>query len=74
MADITSSHTMLTLDTETEDVIEQMLAEIQQLNLQIQQDQVVIDRLKAESKIITDHTDAILSSLRAQIEALGRPG
>ncbi len=72
MADITSQHVMPTLDAETEIILDQALAEIERLNGLMQQDQNVIERLKAESKIITDHTDAALSNLRIHLDALRR--
>jgi len=72
MADIASPQTAPQADPETEATIEQMFAEIRKLNGLIQQEQVAIDRLKGESKIITDHTDTVLSRLRVQLETLDR--
>ncbi|HZT41182.1 MAG TPA: hypothetical protein VFA07_03290 [Chthonomonadaceae bacterium] len=59
-------------DPEMEAAIEQIFAEISQLNGLIRQEQAAIDRLKAESKVITDHTDAVLSRLRVQLDTLER--
>ena len=70
---MTSTQPILQIDPETEAVLDSLLAEIRLLNGSIRQDQIVIDRLKAESKVITDHTDALLSSLRVQLDALRRP-
>lgn len=56
---------------EEENILAQTLAELQQISAKIQQEQVEIDRLKAESRIITAHTDRLLSGLRGQLDALG---
>ena len=72
MTDMTSPQVTPQTDPETEAEIEQIFAEISHLNKLIRQEQADIDRLKAESKVITDHTDAVLSRLRVQMEALER--
>lgn len=69
MTDITSSQPMP--QAEEENILAQTLAELQQISAKIQQEQVEIDRLKAESRIITAHTDRLLSGLRGQLDALG---
>jgi hypothetical protein len=70
MADMTSSLTTPQTDTEAEATLEQILKEMQQISTLIQQEQREIDRLKAESRVITAHTDAVLSRLRVQLDAL----
>lgn len=43
---------------------------MERLNEQMRQDQVEIDRLKAETRVIADHSSATLRNLLAQLDAL----
>lgn len=72
MSDLTTSHGTPQIEGEVEATLEQALSELQHLNALMQQHQKEIDRLKAESKIITDHTDALLTTIDAQLVALRR--
>jgi len=72
MADIISPHPGPQTDIETEAVLEQTLSEIRRLNGLIQQDQTEIDRIKAESSVITDRTDDVLSRIRLKLDVLER--
>ncbi len=74
MTDITSSVSTSQAEAEAENVLAQTLAELQQISDRIQQEQVAIERLKAESNIITAHTDTALSRLRIQLDALVAAG
>jgi hypothetical protein len=60
------------MPAEVETILTQMLDEIRVLNEKMRIDQIEIDRLKAESKIITEHTDAVLAQIRVQMDALQR--
>ncbi len=70
---IVATHTQTAYtDNDTVNSLEAVAAEIDQIRGVIQRDQITIDRLKAESKIITEHTDSVLARLCVEIEALGR--
>jgi hypothetical protein len=62
------------VEAEAENILAQTLMELQQISAHIQQEQIEIDRLKAESHIITAHTDLVLSRLRVQLNALAGAG
>ena len=72
MSDPTAVTIVPQTDSDTATYLVSVAAEIDQLRGMMQRDQITIDRLKAESKIITDHTDSVLVRLRVQLEALGR--
>ncbi len=71
MTGVTSPVSTPQVESEAENLLAQTLAELQHISANIRQEQAEIDRLKAESQIITAHTDAILSRLRVQLDALG---
>lgn len=74
MTDMTSSVSTPQVEADVENILAQTLAELQQISANIQQEQVEIDRLKAESQIITAHTDTVLSRLRIQLDTLAAAG
>jgi len=74
MTDMTSSASTPQVEAEAENILAQTLVELQQISSNIRQEQVEIDRLKAESQIITAHTDMVLSRLRVQLRTLSRAG
>ena len=74
MTDMTSSMSTPQVEAEAENILAQIIVELQQISANIQQEQVEIDRLKAESQIITAHTDTVLSRLRVQLSALAEAG
>ncbi len=74
MTDMTSSASTSQVEAEAENILAQTLVELQQISFSIRQEQVEIDRLKAESQIITAHTDMVLSRLRVQLKTLSGAG
>jgi hypothetical protein len=50
--------------------LDRQLGELQMLNTRMQDDQIHIDRLKAETRLIAAHTDSVLTCLEAQVNAL----
>ncbi len=70
MTEITSSVSTPQIEAKAENVLAETLAELRQIRATIQREQKEIDRLKAESQIITAHTDAVLSRLRIQLDTL----
>ena len=53
-------------------LLAQMLAEISRLEEQMDKDDADIERIKAETRLISAHSDQILSELKAQMDALHR--
>lgn len=72
MSDFASFPEEYKMPAEVETILSQMLEEIRILNEKRQLDQIEIDRLKAESRAITAHTDAVLAQIRLQMEELQR--
>jgi hypothetical protein len=69
MTDLTTTMPKTAADYKT--VINQLLDEMLRLEVQMQYDRVEIERLRAESQVITRHTDLLLDRLGKQLEALG---
>jgi hypothetical protein len=72
-----------TLQTERDEevILTRLLTEIQRANDQIQNDQAAIDRLKAETRVISAHSDRLFQQIAAQLDFLrkvarshGKPG
>ncbi len=57
-------------EVEVKNALTQTIAELHLISADIQQRQVTIDRLKAESQLITAHTDALLSRLCVRLDTL----
>jgi hypothetical protein len=74
MTDTTASLSTQQVEAEAESILAQTLDELQQIRANMQREQVEIDRLKAESQIITAHTDLLLSRLRTQLDKLTAAG
>ncbi len=74
MADLTSTTSTSPVESEIVNLVARTIAELQQISIYIQREQVEIDRLKAESQIITCHTDMVVSRLRVQLDSLSLPG
>ena len=72
MADQTSSMREHQIDTDSETLIDQLLAEMQRLNEQMRNDQAEIERLKMETRAISAHTDQLLLQIEAQLNALSK--
>lgn len=58
------------IDIDQEATLSQLLTEMQQLNEQMQGDQVEIERLKAETRLVAMHSDQLLLQIEAQLDAL----
>ena len=54
-------------DAEYEAAVEELLAEMRQINERMQDNQAAIERLRAESDVIRTETRAILASLGAKL-------
>lgn len=59
-------------EAEYGDFFNQLMIEMQASNAKIQRDQAEIERLKAESQVITQRTDAVLAQIRAQLDSWQR--
>jgi hypothetical protein len=57
-------------EMDQEVTLSQLFAEIQHANDQIQNDQAAIDRLKAETRAISAHSDRLLLQIEAQLDLL----
>jgi len=71
MTDI-AIHSTSQTDIDQDAVISQLFTEIQHLNEQMQQDQTDIDRLKAETRVISAHSERLLLQIEAQLDLLGK--
>lgn len=58
------------LEMEVKNILMQTLAELRMISAGMQLDQTAIARLKAESRIITAHTNKVLARLRIQLATL----
>lgn len=72
MSDLTSSTKEFQMPAEIETMLDEMLQEMYVLNEKMRLDQIEIDRLKAESRVITDHTDAVLAQINTLMDELRR--
>lgn len=54
--------------------IDRLLQEMDSLNMRMQQDRAEIERLKAETRIISAHIDTTLDSIEKQVAALHKGG
>lgn len=70
MADLASTQWTPQMDADSEKLINALLAEMQQLNAQMRQDQAEIDRLKMETRALSERTDTLLRQIEAQLDAL----
>ncbi len=59
-------------ETEQETVLNLFFQEFDSLQERMRNDQADIDRLKAETRIISAHTDQLLLQIEAQLDALQR--
>lgn len=57
-------------ETESEALVEQMLAEMERLNQKMRDDQAEIDRLKIESKQIKAASDVLRGQTKARLNEL----
>ena len=72
MADQASSQGSLQIDSDSETLISQLLAEMQRLNEQMRNDQAEIERLKMETRAISAHTDQLLLQIKVQLDELSK--
>ena len=72
MSDITNVQTTAQSEEEMKGILAQIVAELHQIHSLMRLDQEKIERYKAESKVITEHTDGMLSRLRLQLDTLDR--
>jgi hypothetical protein len=63
MSDTVSAHSAPKTAAEYKAAIEDLLGEMQRLNDQMQGDQAVIERLKAETALIKTETRALLAAM-----------
>ena len=70
MSDFVSSHMSFQSDAVEEALLNELFSEMQQLNEQMKKDQVEIDRLTAETRAISAHTDALILKIEAQLDSL----
>ena len=68
MSDILTQSPVAEADQET--LVNQMFGEIQRLNALMQEDQSAIERLKAETRMISAHSDQLLLQIEAQLNTL----
>ncbi len=67
MSDLTTPAATAQNPAEPKVVIARLFAGMYKFNEQMHQDQIEIDRLKVESRIISAHTDTKLAAIEAQM-------
>ena len=72
MSDMTFRQTAPATDAEYEAEFDLLLQEMTRLEPRMQADRADIERLRAESQVITAHTDAMLDQLDKQLAGLRR--
>lgn len=70
MSDLTTPAATTQNPAEPKVVIARLFAGMNKYNEQMHQDQIEIDRLKVESRIISAHTDTKLARIEAQVLGL----
>lgn len=72
MSDVTLTHLEPKNDAEYRTAFQQLLEEINRLQRAMDADQIEIERLRAQSRLIAARTDARLEQLERQLDGLQR--
>lgn len=57
-------------DSEQDTLLDQLFEEMQRLNEEMRDDQDQIDRLKMETRVLSEHSDRLLEQIEAQLASL----
>jgi len=57
-------------NSDTKTPLKTLLAKVQELNERIQHDQTEIDRLKKETRVISQRTDMLMRQIEAELDML----
>ncbi|HLJ55648.1 MAG TPA: hypothetical protein VKT77_11465 [Chthonomonadaceae bacterium] len=71
MSDI-AAQSLLPTEREQEVLLDQLIGEMQRLNATIRDDQADIDRLKTETRALSEHSDLVLAQIEARLASLKR--